>query len=166
MNDSLTPLPATAPFTIDQAEVAMLSMPRVECPVEHGFFGGFYLRQITMPANSLIASKVHKTNHPFSITKGRVTVYNESTEECETFTAPHVGITTPGTRRLLFIHEETVWTTFHAVGDETDLAKIEEMVITPYVNPILGIPHAMLQHLPPQSLPMNHTPESNSEEVA
>lgn len=137
------------PTTIDKAEAIMFEMDRVECTVQEGFFGGFYIRQTTMPAGARVASKIHKTRHPFVVTKGRATVYNELGEALEEIAAGHVGITEPKTRRLLLIHEECVWTTFHFVNGEMDRAKIENIVIEPHLNPILGISHAMLQSLKP-----------------
>ena len=44
------------------------------------------------------------------------------------YAAPYTGITKPYTRRILYIHEDTIWTTFH-VTEETDLAKLEELLI-------------------------------------
>jgi hypothetical protein len=45
--------------------------------------------------------------------------------------APFTGITKPGTRRVLLIVEDTIWTTFHPT-QETDLAKIEADIIEPH----------------------------------
>ena len=40
-------------------------------------------------------------------------MYNTVTDKTELLTAWHHGITYPGTRRVLFIHEDCRWTTFH-----------------------------------------------------
>ena len=47
--------------------------------------------------------------------------------------APHHGITKPGTKRVLYIHEETVWITVHAT-DKTDLQEIEDELIAKNFN--------------------------------
>ncbi len=52
------------------------------------------------------------------------------------YEAPHTGITMPGTRRLLVMHEDTVWTTFH-VTDLTDPKEIEDEIVLNYKNPLL-----------------------------
>ncbi len=96
------------------------------CPVVHTFADGLYIRQITMPAGLLIVSKLHKTTHPYFIQRGECTV--QSGSEKVLIKAPHWGITKAGTKRLLFIHTETVWVTVHAT-QETDLEKIEAQVI-------------------------------------
>jgi hypothetical protein len=41
--------------------------------------------------------------------------------------APYTGITTPGTQRIIYIHEDTIWTTFH-VTDETDPEVIKNQI--------------------------------------
>lgn len=93
-------------------------------PLTHRFTPGMYIREIFMPAGSVVVSKIHKTTHPFVISQGVVSVYDQSKGTSETLSAPHTGITGPGTQRLLYIHEDTIWTTFH-VTDETNIEKLE-----------------------------------------
>lgn len=110
-------------------------LPRVDLPVTHRFTPGMYIREIFMPKGTLLTSKIHKTEHPYVISMGVVSVYTE-TEGVKVLSSPHTGITKPGTRRLLFIHEDTIWTTFHPT-QETDLVKIEEDIIESHSNPLI-----------------------------
>ena len=96
------------------------------CPLKHTFGDGCYIREITMPRGMLIVSKIHKVKHPYFILKGKVSVLTE--EGVVKLQAPYSGITPAGTKRILYIHEETVWTTVH-ITKETDLKKIEEQII-------------------------------------
>ena len=60
---------------INELEAAMLeNLPQVECPLVHRFTEGMYIREIFMPQGTLITSRIHLTNHPFTISKGRVKV--------------------------------------------------------------------------------------------
>ena len=136
---------------IDQFEAIMLSgNPIVECPLKHLFLPGMYIRIILMPQDSWITSMIHNTVHPFFIKQGRVSVYSELMEE-QMFEAGDWGITTPGTRRILFIHEETEWLTMHPLpfitGLENSLSKeeqaevvrgIEGLILEKHINPLLG----------------------------
>lgn len=97
------------------------------CPVNHSFGDGCYIREWNSPPGVLTVSKVHKVAHPFFVLKGKVSVLTE--EGVQTITAPYYGITQPGTKRLLYTHEETQWVTVH-VTDETDLTAIEEEIIS------------------------------------
>ena len=121
---------------LDEMECAMLRYPQADCPVVHRFTPGLYVREITMPKGSMITSMEHNTQHPFVISKGSVQVISEN-EGPVTYTAPYCGITQPGTRRILRILEDTVWTTFHPT-QETDIEKIAEEILVPHINPLLG----------------------------
>lgn len=103
-----------------------------ELPLEHRFTPGLYAREIFMPSGTLLTSKIHRTAHPFVVLSGRVRVWIEG-EGIREFTAGHVGITQPGTRRLLYIVEDCRWITFHPLTDEEserqDLEAIEARLI-------------------------------------
>ena len=90
-------------------------------PLTHRFTPGMYIREIFMPAGSFVVTKIHKTEHPFVISQGLVSVWKNGT--VEHLQAPHTGITLPGTQRFLYVHEDTIWTTFHV----TNLTDIEEL---------------------------------------
>ena len=95
-------------------------------PLKHTFVDGAYVREITMPKGALLTSKIHKVCHPYFVLKGDVSVLTE--KGVQRIKAPYSGITPAGTKRILYIHEETVWTTVH-VTKEKDLEKIEEEII-------------------------------------
>lgn len=114
---------------VDDLQRMMLGTEQLECPVVHRFTPGLYVRECTMPKGALVISKIHKTEHPFVISRGDISVWIEGVG-VQRFVAPFTGITKPGTRRVLVAHEETVWTTFHPTG-ETDVARIEAAIIEP-----------------------------------
>lgn len=119
------------------AEARMRMHEQAECPVTHFFTPGLYIRHIFMPAGTLVASKLHKTCHPYFVLRGRCTVrIGDRWEEIE---AGHMGITHPGTHRLLYIYEDTVWVTIHANPDNlADLKVLEEMIIQPHSSKCPG----------------------------
>lgn len=96
------------------------------CPLKHSFGEGCYIREIFMPADTLVVSKLHKITHPYFVLKGKVTVATE--DGTILIEAPFQGMTQAGTKRALYIHEDTVWITVH-VTDKTDLAEIEAEII-------------------------------------
>lgn len=133
---------------IDSLEAAMAELEPVDCPLVHRFTPGLYTREIFMPAGSMITSLIHKTEHPFFVLKGSVSVFNESDGEVKQIEAPYVGITKPGTRRVLYVHSDCVWVTTHPTDvvpkseSEEDILAAVDMVgsaiIEPHINPILG----------------------------
>lgn len=95
--------------------------------VRHIFADGLYVREFTGNAGNIFISKKHKTKHVFVVSKGVATIYSKE-EGVKIIRAPYTGVTTPGTKRILYINEDIIWSTFH-VTDETDLDKIEEAII-------------------------------------
>lgn len=123
---------------LDELELELRKHKQVDCPLINRFTPGLYIREIYMPANTLIVSKIHKTTHPFIVSKGIVEVkINDG--EWERIEAPYSGTTLPGTRRVLFIVEDCIWTTIHNNDSETqDLDELEEMIIEKNDNPLLA----------------------------
>lgn len=112
-------------------ESALGNMPDAKfgddaCPLNHFFADNLYIRQMTAPKGMLNTSKLHKTNHPYFILKGDVSIVTGN--GILRIKAPHFGITKAGTKRIVFFHEDTVWITVHSTN-ETDLKKIEDEVI-------------------------------------
>jgi len=107
------------------------------CPhhVAHLFVPGFYLRQCLCPAGVLGTTKIHKTKHPYIVTHGRIAVWSLN-DGYKVVEAPHCGITQPGTRRVFYAFEDTLWTTVHATT-LTDPGEIEREIIQPHTNPML-----------------------------
>lgn len=121
---------------IDELELAMSEFPIQECPLNHTFEDGMYIREIFMPAGTLITSKIHKTRHPYEITMGKVYVrVNE--EDWQLLEAYYRGITEIGTRRVLYILEDTLWTTYH-LTDKKTVDEVEEEIIEKHDNPLLS----------------------------
>lgn len=111
---------------LNAADAAVAELPPVDLPLRHIFTPGLYTREIFMPKGAVVMSRVHLFEHPFVISRGVVSVWDDE-NGWVTLRAPHTGVTKPGTRRALYIHEDTTWTTFH-VTNETDPEKIVEMV--------------------------------------
>jgi len=129
----LDPRLSTPQGRVDLLQYLVGQMPQIDFPLRHRFTPGLYTREIIMPAGAIIISRIHKTTHPFVISAGCVEVWTEKTGFVR-LRAPHSGITTPGTRRILVIHEDTIWTTFHPT-QETDPDKlVAELTETPDVS--------------------------------
>ena len=107
---------------LDALGDAMKTHRRVEVPVTHLQTPGLYCREVSIMKGTMILSARHLTEHPFVISKGKILVITEGGER-EILTAPHTGVTKPGTRRAVHALEDTVWATFHPT-DETDIEAI------------------------------------------
>ncbi len=122
--------------SIDELEATMLdNFEIVDCPVVHRFTDGMYVRETTMPTDSLITSKIHKTQHTFFVMKGKAIVWIDGVEQL--IEAPYIGITEPNTQRVLYIVEECTWATSHPNHDNETVDQIEERIIEKHDNPYL-----------------------------
>ena len=129
--DALYATPGTPEcLKLDVLQAHMHLLPRVETPVTNRFTPGLYLREIRVPAGTLVITKIHLTEHPFIVSQGTISVCDEN-EGVRRISAPYTGITKPGTRRLCYCHTDVVWTTCHATN-ETDVDKIEAQIIMPH----------------------------------
>lgn len=124
----------------------MSKLPQVDCPLIHRFTPGMYTREIFMPKGTLIVSKIHKTEHPYVITKGVVSVWIEGVG-VQLFKAPYVGVTKPGTRRILFIHENCSWMTFHATNHKTPKDAETDIIYNPEKDEQIEIQSEVLKQL-------------------
>lgn len=112
---------------IDELEVAMEEHPlKKECEVEHTFFGGIYSRTIFMKAGDRVVSMIHKFDHHYCILEGVCSVFIDG--NWELLYAPFRGLTKAGTRRILWIHMDCTWTTYHKTdiipNDDSEEAKL------------------------------------------
>jgi hypothetical protein len=124
---------------VDKIEARISQFPEATCPVEHEFVPGMYIRSIAMPAGTLLTSKIHKTEHPYFVMEGQCLVWTQE-GGAQHIMAPHRGITKPGTRRIIFILEDSVWVTCHPITEEEfgNLQMIEDRIIEKHHNPLLN----------------------------
>ena len=99
-------------------------------PLKHTFTDKQYIRQITMITGSLWTSQIHKIKHPFFVMQGECTVLSEL--GVSRIRAPYWGVTEPGTKRLLYIHEETVWITVHPTKKKDVNSVVDEVIAKDY----------------------------------
>lgn len=135
---------------VDELEVAMVgTFPIIHPPLLHLFTPGLYIRQIFMETGAIITSKIHKTQHPFTISKGCVSVSIDGMDGVD-YEAGYTGITYPGTRRVLFIKDDCIWNTYHPLpfitGEENFwseedrlklVSEIEDLILYAYENTLL-----------------------------
>ena len=116
---------------IHRLEDFLLELPKeqqldLDALTKHHFAPGVYARELFIPKGTVLTGKIHKTEHLNIISQGKISVATEDGPKL--IEAPHIMVSKPGTKRAGYAHEDTTWITIH-VTDETDLDKIEELVI-------------------------------------
>lgn len=124
--------------SISSLQTAMMAQPpekKLALETMHTFADGTYTRTVFMKAGSLIVGKIHKLEHIVVIGQGSASVVSEEFGS-KVISAPMVFVSRPMVKRLLFIHEDMVWTTVHKNPDNTrDLDVLEELLIAKDYEP-------------------------------
>lgn len=100
---------------LDAVEFMMHEHGLVEIEPFHAFTPGLYTRTIKVPADTFLLSNIHKTEHQFIMSCGKIVIYTED-NGIIFYEAPFLGITMSGTRRLAKTVMPTTWTSIHATN--------------------------------------------------
>jgi hypothetical protein len=123
---------------IDELEFEMSKHDLISFPLVHSFIPGFYCRTVYLPAETLVTSE-----------EGTVHIKNNEAEWV-TIIGRYSGLTEAGTRRVVYVETDSVWTTFHQIEDseqpegnsteqiEAAVEAISNRIIEPHVNKLLG----------------------------
>ena len=99
------------------------------CPLKHTFSDGIYVREIMIPAGTVLTGKIHKHEHPNFLMKGSVEVFTEA-DGYQILEAPLSMISKPGTKRVVKALTDVIWITVHLNQTNTqDLDLLEKDII-------------------------------------
>jgi len=101
-----------------------------EGDVGHIFSGGVYIRQLTMPKDTLAVGKRHRFATCNMLMKGEVSVYMGEDMPVQRIKAPFHFTSPPMTKKMCYFHEDSIFMNLHPT-EETDLEKIENHFIIP-----------------------------------
>lgn len=116
------------PEALEQLEGDWLrnNRPQVGVDIRHRFGPGVYLRELTVPAGTIVVGHHHKFAHTNLMTQGRITLFKPDGTRLE-ITPPFTMVAPPG-RKVFFAHEKSVWVNVYAT-DQTDVDVLEEMLL-------------------------------------
>lgn len=104
---------------------------QIDCPLEHFFAPGVYVRSIFMPSGSIVIGKIHRTEHLNIIEQGSVMLIGEDGSR-EILSAPCTFVSKAGVQKVLQILEDCRWKTVHVnATNETDIPTLEAMLAEP-----------------------------------
>ena len=97
-------------------------------PLEHMFTDGIYIRQMSMKKDSFGIGKIHKNRHVWFLLSGSLLVASETSDA--THVAPCYVEAPPGSKRVLYALEDSVWVNIYPNPTNTeDLEELESMII-------------------------------------
>ena len=134
---------------VDELEKLLLGTPEPDgVKLDHLFAAGVYIRQLTIPAGSVIVGHRHKQPCLNILIKGRVQINVDG--EITEMVAPYTFVSGAGVRKAAIAVEETIWQNVHPMDlpleevPVTDFAK--EMVIDRIEDDIIEKSPAWLNH--------------------
>ena len=111
---------------IDALMQEVAARPQADCPVTHHFGPSIYIREVVMPAGTVVIGKYHKHDHICNMIEGRMIVVNEDGDRAEVV-APCVFMAKKG-RKTAYILETVRFQNIFST-DETDVEKLEHMMV-------------------------------------
>lgn len=136
---------------MNRFEARLAELPQIEnMPLTHTFtpVPGYpelwlYTRTIVNPKDALLTTRIHLYECPFMVLRGAIGEWDDSAKEWVIRRAGYVGVTKPGTRRIIYCIEEATVATCHVTRSK-DPNEIHDLVT--YDHEELG----HLDQLPPE----------------
>ena len=98
-------------------------------PLKHTFADGIYVRQMDMNANSMVVGAIHNHLHVWFLLTGHLAVVTEDTTE--EFIAPCYVLATPGSKRVIYAIEDSIFVNIHKNPNNIkDIEKLELEIVS------------------------------------
>ena len=98
-------------------------------PLKHTFADGIYVRQMDMKADSLVVGAIHNHLHVWFLLTGHLAVSTE--DVIEEFVAPCYVIANPGSKRVIYAMEDSIFVNIHKNPDNIkDIDKLELEIVS------------------------------------
>ncbi|HXC04592.1 MAG TPA: hypothetical protein VNZ86_07550 [Bacteroidia bacterium] len=109
-----------------QKEVS--NLPQYEPKTDHYFADGMYCRSVFRHKGVVVVGKVHKKEHFYIISRGKVAVTGCGLDKI--YEAGDVIISKPGTKRAVYAMEDSICVTVHRISCESkDIEEIERELV-------------------------------------
>lgn len=137
MSNILNPIETASDFksAVTAIEKILKEYPQAEIATLHHYVNGIYAREVRMPKGTIAIGKIHKTEH-FCVLNGDIEVCDETGKS--RFTGHALFKTPAGIKRAVFAHEDTVFTTFHAIPPASIEELEAQLVADSYADYLLG----------------------------
>ena len=98
-------------------------------PLKHTFADGVYIRQMDMKAGSIVIGAIHNHLHVWFLLTGHLAVATE--DSIEEFIAPCYVLAKPGSKRVIYAMEESIFVNVHKNPKNIkDIKKLEDEIVS------------------------------------
>lgn len=127
-DDAMVKMTSNKKPTIEQIlslENLLLECEQIDLPIKHYFAPSMYVREMFIPAGTVLTGAVHKVEH-ITVFDGDITVFTG--EGMVRITGHQTFTTKPGIKRVGYAHEDT-YCTGYFVTDTTDIKILEKELV-------------------------------------
>ena len=98
-------------------------------PLKHTFADGIYVRQMDMKAGSVVIGAIHNHLHVWFLLSGKLEVAKE--DSIEEFIAPCYVLANPGSKRVIYAVEDSIFINVHKNPTNTEnINELEEEIVS------------------------------------
>jgi hypothetical protein len=98
-------------------------------PLKHTFADGIYIRQMDMKSDSMVVGAIHNHLHVWFLLTGHLAVITEDTTE--EFISPCYVLATPGSKRVIYALEDSIFVNVHKNPNNIkDIKKLEDEIVS------------------------------------
>jgi hypothetical protein len=115
---------------IQAFELENLKLPQVDIPLHNHFVNGMYWRERPVKKGTIITTHIHREANITVIPFGSLVIVSE--EEVVRIVGPAMFETHPGTKRVILVEEDSVFSTIHPNPlDVRDVDELEARLTSP-----------------------------------
>ena len=98
-------------------------------PLKHTFVDGVYVREMKFKKDSAVVGAIHKHLHVWFLLYGHLFIATEGSQE--EYVAPCYVVAKPGSKRVIYAAEDSLFVNIHANPDNiTDIEELEEQLVS------------------------------------
>ena len=98
-------------------------------PLKHTFADGIYIRQMDMETGSVVIGAIHNHLHVWFLLTGHLAVATE--DSIEEFIAPCYVLAKPGSKRVIYAIEDSIFVNVHKNPNNIkDIKKLEDEIVS------------------------------------
>ena len=98
-------------------------------PLKHTFADGIYVRQMEMKKDTMVVGAIHNHLHVWFLMTGRVLINNNGNKI--EHIAPCYTVSKPGSRRVIYAVEDSIFINVHKNPTNTkDIKKLEQEIVS------------------------------------
>jgi len=98
-------------------------------PLKHTFADGVYVRQMSMEGGSCVIGAIHNHLHVWFLLTGCISVATE--DVIEDYIAPCYVVATPGTKRVIYANEDSIFVNIHKnPNNNKNIEELEKEIVS------------------------------------